>query len=740
MTPLFLGKTSDGARVDLDARALTTHGFILGMTGSGKTGLCVTLLEEAMRARVPVIAVDTKGDLATALLAFAPGAPAIARWTTDAAQASQRIDSALQDAGLDAGGFNAVRAGYEARLYTPGSAAGISINLLGGLTSPDDTTEASLADAADATARGLLGLLGLEADPLTSREYLLLVQLLTTAWSGGGTPTLADLVRQVGQPPFTSLGALALDDFFPPKDRQGLMVRLNGLLASPKFAAWRSGEPLDAQRLLFSGDGRPRLSVYSVAHLADEERVFTVALLLEAVQRWMRRQGGADGLRAIILLDEIFGYFPPAPANPPTKAPLLGLLKQARAFGVGVVLATQNPIDLDYRGLGNIGTWWVGRLQTEQDKQRIRDALASAAAATGATPAQLDGLIATLAPRQFLLHSVHRPQPVVYRTRDAYTLLHGPFSADEVRELAAPMKAPGDAGPASDAQATGGLTPPMGAGATTTGAAATTGGPEVPLGLEPELGPIYEVDSGTALPYLLLKFGVRYRVGTTLGEETVHEFAFPLADKASASELLEGDALAVQGVPFQPTKPAEVTLTSMPRWVSGLKASRLQALVKEHLPGKLETTLLVDPVTKLVSQPTESKEAFIARVLEKRGLSKQAQTLANRLEKKRADLAQAEKQVSTRKAQKWLSVGSGMMSLFGGRGTALGGVGRALSSNRSQDTAEARVEALGIEIQQLQQQLADLRELDETTLEAQRVLPRPGDLKILRLCYAYIVP
>ena len=734
MTDLLLGTTPTGERVQLAPQALTTHGFILGMTGSGKTGLCVTLVEELLRAKVPVIAVDTKGDLATLLLCLSPEDPSLGRWVTDAAQAKTRIEGALAAAGLTVGQLNELRASYEPRLYTPGATTGLPVDLLGSLAPPADPSEEAMAEGADAATRGLLGLLGIEADPLTSREYLLLVQLLTSAWRGGQTPTLVDLVRQVGNPPFTSVGALPLDDFFPQKDRQGLMVRLNGLLASPKFAAWRTGDPLDAQRLLFAPDGRPRLSVYSVAHLSDEERLFAVALLLERVQGWMRRQGGAGGLRAVVLLDEIYGYFPPAPSNPPTKAPLLGLLKQARAFGVSVVLATQNPIDLDYRGLGNIGTWWVGRLQTEQDKQRIRDALASAAAATGATPAQLDGLIATLEPRQFLLHSVHRAQPVVYRTRDTVSVLHGPFSADEVRALTAPMKGttpppaaqPGPATPAPAAVAA--AVPAVAAGAVAAAAAPAAPDLTIPVGLEPELGPVFETDRGVALPFLLLKFGVRYRLGSAVSEETVHELAFPLDNTLSANEVLEGAPSSVKGVPFQNTRPADVTLTPMPPWVAGVKAQKLHALIKERLPNKLETKLLVDAETKLISGPTESADAFTTRVLEKQGISKEAQKLMRALEKKRVDYAQAERELSTRKAEKWLNVGAGVLGLFGGRRSSMSAAGRALSSHRYQGGAEAKLEDLQVEIQQLEHELAAMKEVDPRRFQEQLAVPRASDV------------
>ncbi len=698
---LTLGTSLDSTALTLDPKALTTHGFILGMTGSGKTGLCVVLVEELLRAGVPVLAVDSKGDLATLLLSADPADP--------------RLQKAMAQLGLTAEAFAAFRASYQPRLYTPGATLGLPVDLLGSLAPPADGAPESLAESADAAAQSLLGLLGVEADPLTSREYLLLVQLLSAAWQQGQTPTLSDLVRQVANPPFATVGALPLEDFFPQKDRQNLMVRLNGLLASPKFAAWRTGEPLDPGVLLKSPDGRPRLSVYSVAHLSEEERLFAVAQLLERTQSWMRKQGGSTGLRAVLLIDEIYGYFPPGPANPPTKPPLLGLLKQARAFGVSVVLATQNPIDLDYRGLANIGTWLIGRLQTDQDKARIRDALLSAASATGVTGTQLDDLISKLEPRKFLLHSVHRPQPTVFTSRDTLTELRGPFGAVELRQLSSQLEqhrvAPVAAAPSA-----------------------------VVSSIDPELGPLFELDQGQALPYLLLKFGVRYRLGTAVSEETVHELAFPLEGAHSAAEVLEGDPLSVKGVRFQPAAPAGLTLGVMPAWVNGLKAAKLQAAIRERLPSKLETKLTQDAQTKLISGPTETPEAFAARVIEKQGVSKDRQKLARDLEKRRADYAQAEKELSSRKAEKWLNVGAGVLGLFSGRRSSLTGVGRALASNRQQGGSEAKLEDLALEIQQLEKTLAAQEQVDPRRFVEQVVVPRAGDVQVLRLSLAWIVP
>lgn len=730
MTSLTLG-ASGGTALTLDPKALTTHAFVLGMTGSGKTGLCVVLVEELLAQGVPVIAIDSKGDLGTLLLRFDPmDAASLSQWTADAGLAASQLATALGQTERSLDDDAKVRASYDARLYTPGSTVGLPLDLLGTLAPPPDPSPESLASTADGIARSLLGLLSVEVDPVTSREYLLVVQLLTHAWAQGLTPTLVDLVRQVNQPPFHVVGALPLEDFFPQRERQGLMIRLNGLIASPKFQAWRTGDALDPAVLFRAPDGRPRLSVYSVAHLPDDERVAVVALLLERLQGWMRKQGGANGLRAVVLIDEIFGYFPPSPANPPTKGPLIGLLKQARAFGLSIVLATQNPIDLDYRGLGNIGTWLVGRLQTEQDKARIRDALSAAASATGATPSELETRIAALQPREFLLHSVHRPQPAVFRSRDALTLLHGPFSEDQLKALTAPMRSA--AAPTSPAPAT---TPTPVAQPTT----APAGAPPL-LGLEPDLGPIYETDRGLAKLYLLLKFGVRYRVGSAASEESLYELAFPVEQALTPGEVLEHAPFSVTGVPFQNTPPEGVTYAAVPNWVSGLKHAKLTAAIKERLPSKLETKLLVDPTTKLISGPTETADAFAARVVGRQDVSKESQSLLRTLEKRRADLAQLEREITTRKAQKWLDVGAGVLGLFGGRRSTMSAASRAVSSHRAQGGAEAKLEDLQVEVQQLEAQLANLKSVDARRFTEQVVVPRPSDVQILRLCWAFIVP
>ena len=372
-----------------DAKDLTTHGVIVGMTGSGKTGLGIGLIEEAAIDGIPTIAIDPKGDLGNLLLTFPNLAPAdFAPWVEPGVSAEET--AAAWAAGLAAWGegperIKKFRDAVDLAIYTPGSSAGRPISILRSLAAPapevmDD--EDARREKLNGTVSGLLALLGVDADPLRSREHILMARLVETAWAAGNHLDLAGLIRDVQKPPFDRVGVVDVESFYPAKERNVLAMSLNNLLASPGFGAWLTGEPLDIQRLLWTAEGKPRVSILSIAHLSDAERMFFVTLLLNELVAWMRGQSGTSSLRALLYMDEVFGFFPPV-ANPPAKTPMLTLLKQARAYGLGCVLATQNPVDLDYKGLANAGTWFLGRLQTERDKARVIEGLEGASAAAG---------------------------------------------------------------------------------------------------------------------------------------------------------------------------------------------------------------------------------------------------------------------------------------------------------------------------------------------------------------------
>ncbi len=456
----YLGQT--GERLVLyPSKNLTTHAVCIGMTGSGKTGLCLGLVEEAAIDGVPVLAIDPKGDLANVLLTFAPlTAAAIAPWLEPGSDAEKTVQcwrAGRAGSGKAGARIARLRDGADFSIYTPGSSAGLPLSIMSSLMAPpvELVAEAdALRERVQATVAGLLALAGVDADPVRSRESVLLSSLVDRAWRAGQNLDLAALIQQLQQPPLERVGALDLESFFPARDRFTLAVALNQLLASPAFAAWRDGDPLDVQRLLYTAEGKPRVSIVSIAHLGDAERMFVVTQLFNAVVGWMRTQSGTGSLRAILYMDEMAGYIPPV-ANPPSKAPLLTLLKQGRAFGLGVVLASQNPIDLDYKALANAGTWFVGRLQTERDKARVMEGL-EGAAASASRPfdrGAMERTLAGLGNRVFLLHDVRADQPVTFQTRWTLSYLRGPLSRDEIRRLMDPRKR-------IAAPATGGAVPP----------------------------------------------------------------------------------------------------------------------------------------------------------------------------------------------------------------------------------------------------------------------------------------
>ena len=459
--PLHLGEIVDpatharsGTPVTLAPAALTTHGVIVGQTGSGKTGLAMAMLEEAMLAGVPCVLIDPKGDLANIALTF-PGLSAaeFAPWVEqgDPAVAALQWKDGLAGWGIDGTDITTLHDRAEVVVWTPGSTAGRALNLVGSLRAPTNAPDAEArADEVSGTVSGLLGLIGVESDPLSGREHILLANLVERSWAAGSDLTLEALLTQIQTPPMRKLGVLELDTFYPEKDRTALVMKLNGLLASPSFASWAAGDPLEIATLLRNPAGKARASVVSIAHLSDEERQFAVARILGALITWMRAQPGTSDLRVLLYIDEVLGYVPPT-ANPATKGPILTLVKQGRAFGVGVVLATQNPVDVDYKVLSNATTWMIGRLQTERDRDRLLEGMRSAAGGV-----DIDALAATisgLAKREFVLQRAGADNPLVFTSRWAMSYLRGPLTREQISRLTPQAAAPGTAGATAETAA-----------------------------------------------------------------------------------------------------------------------------------------------------------------------------------------------------------------------------------------------------------------------------------------------
>ncbi len=543
----YLGKVYDlDARkrteelVLYDSKDLVTHGVCVGMTGSGKTGLCIGLLEEAAIDNIPAIVIDPKGDLSNLLLTFPNLAPEeFEPWVNpeDAArkgilpqaypaqQAANWTDG-LAKWGQDAARIRKLRESADFTIYTPGSNAGVPVSVLKSFAAPGDAVlndREQFRDRIAATATAVLSLVGIDVDPIQSREHILLSSIFDAAWRDGKDLDLAAIIQQIQAPPFGRIGVLDLESFYPSKERFKLAMSLNIMMASPGFETWLEGDPLEPASLLYTPQGRPRISIFSIAHLSDPERMFFVTLLLNQMLSWMRAQPGTTSLRAILYMDEIFGYFPPV-ANPPSKKPLLTLLKQARAFGVGVLLATQNPVDLDYKGLANCGTWFIGRLQTERDKARVLDGLEGASAAAGGRfdRANLDNILSGLGSRVFLMNNVHDDGPEVFETRWCLSYLRGPMTRQQIKLL---MDDKRKASMAAGAPAAGaGAKTPSGKGAAR---------PVLPPGIDERFLPVRATTGIVYEPVVLGGATVRF-VDPKLGIDEQREVAFiaPVGDGA----------------------------------------------------------------------------------------------------------------------------------------------------------------------------------------------------------------
>lgn len=443
------GQRIQDSHVSYDPSDLTTHGVIVGMTGSGKTGLGIIYLEEALRNDIPTLIIDPKGDMTNLLLTF-PGLSAeeFRPWIDEAAarkdgkspdqeakDESDKWRKGLDSWGITGDDIGSMRSKTDMTIYTPGSAAGVPLNVIGHLEVPElswDTDSEAMRDEIQGYVAGLLGLVDVDADPISSRAHILLSNLIEHSWRQGNSLDITKLITQIVTPPIRKLGVFEVDTFFPEKDRIALAMKLNGLLASPSFAAWMDGQPLDIGSLLWN-EGRPQAAIVYIAHLSEPERQFIVTLLLSKVTTWMRTQSGSTELRALIYMDEVFGFVPPT-AEPPSKKPILTLLKQARAFGVGLLLSTQNPVDLDYKAMSNAGTWCIGRLQTERDKARILEALSSSSG--DVDMAEIDSRISNLSKRTFLLHNTNDPGPTAFTTRWAMSYLRGPMTRTEIGRVA----------------------------------------------------------------------------------------------------------------------------------------------------------------------------------------------------------------------------------------------------------------------------------------------------------------
>ncbi len=786
----YLGREYDPAaqqvREDLllyDAKDLTTHAVCVGMTGSGKTGLCLTLLEEAAIDGIPAIAIDPKGDLGNLMLTFPELRAADFRPWIDPAEAARngkspdeyaqsvadRYRKGLSDWGQDPARIARFRDSVDIAIYTPGSSAGLPLTVLRSLSAPPAAVVAD-GDAflarITAVVSGLLGLLGIDADPLRSREHILLSTILDRAWREGRELDLGSLVREIQSPPFDKIGILDLETCYPAKDRFELAMSFNSLIASPGFSAWTQGEPLDVQRLLYTPEGKPRLSIVSLAHLSDVERMFFVTILLNEVISWMRGQSGTTSLRALLYMDEVFGYFPPT-ANPPAKTPMLTLLKQARAFGLGVVLATQNPVDLDYKGLANAGTWFLGRLQTERDKARVLDGLQTAAAGAGATfdRQQTEAILSSLGNRVFLMNNVHEDRPVVFQTRWVLSYLRGPLTRDQIALLMQARRQTAPAPIAVPASPLATPSPTVSKPSTTVSPAGAR--PLLPPGVtESFLVSREKRASGTALTYRPAIFGTAqiHFVQASLGVDAWQDVALlAAADDLSSNESVWEQATPLAEAPEFEAEPAEGTaFAELPAELSRPKTyTSLSTGLKSYVYRTQRLALWRCALLKETSRPGESEGDFRVRI--RQSVSEQRDLALERLREKfapklaalqeqrrkaeqRVEKERVEAKESTLSAA--VSVGSSILgALLGRKMLSTTTMNRAATSARAATRAsrqradigraEETVEAISERLNDLETQShAEIEKIrqsldpDTLVLEQIEVKPRKADVNV----------
>ncbi len=785
---LAAGKTEPGV-VLYDSRDLTTHAVIVGMTGSGKTGLGIGLIEEAAIDGVPVLAIDPKGDLPNLLLTFPELRPEdFEPWVSDgdarrkglsrkdwARAQAETWRTGLSEWGQDGDRIGRLRSAAGFTVYTPGSTAGVPLSILDSFKAPpaalvDD--DELLADRVATTAGSLLSLLGIGADPLRSRDHILLATLLDHGWREGRDFDLPELIHQIQRPPVARVGVLDLEAFYPEKQRFELALAVNNLLAAPGFEAWLRGEPLDIGRLLFDGAGKPQVAIVSIAHLSDTERMFFLALLLDQVVAWVRQQAGTSSLRALLYMDELFGYLPPV-AEPPTKKPLLTLLKQARAHGFGLALATQNPVDLDYKALANAGTWFVGRLQTDRDKQRLLDGLEGAAAGpSGFDRRAMESTLAGLKQRVFLLHDVRQDAPTVFETRWVMSYLAGPMTREQIRRLQPVAET--DAVEAKTDQVKVSL--PSRSAEPAVVAQRPVSLAQAPPVLPPEVpqrflrlavgaeGPVrYEpgLVGFARVHYLEKKSGV-----TT--DERISCWAL-LSSDSGGVDWAAAEPLAIEPGDLLEAPPVPGSFADLPAAAARARSyAAWRKSLAEHLYRRRRLESYRSRVLDESSRPGESERDFRLRVAqlarerrdaavdELRGRhAKKAQALAERLRRAEERREREQDQVARQKYDTVVSVGATVLSaLLGRRRVSMSSLGRATTAARGWGRAREQAEDVARAQADTERLASESRELEATLaaeietlnarfdvanerLEVGALAPRKSDIEVESVALAW---
>ncbi|RMF38709.1 MAG: DUF853 family protein [Planctomycetota bacterium] len=789
----YLGKKYDlvnrqvlPEKVLYEANDLTTHGMCVGMTGSGKTGLCISMLEEAALDGIPVLAVDPKGDLGNLCLTFPELRPEdFLPWIDPreaaaqgksleqlARETAERWRQGLAQWDISPERIRHLKNRAEVAVYTPGSNTGIPLTVLKGFAVPPRAVLEDgeiYRDRIAGTTSGLLTLLGIDADAVTSREHILISNILDHAWRRGYDLDLPELIRSIQSPPMQKVGVFDLESFFPADKRMGLAMQLNNLLASPAMAGWLEGHPLNIQELLYTPDGKPKIAILSIAHLDDTQRMSFVTLLLTELLSWMRSQTGTSSLRAMFYMDEVYGYFPPS-AKPPCKPLMLTLLKQARAFGLGILLATQNPVDLDYKGLSNIGTWFLGRLQTERDKARVMEGLEGVAAQSGEEfdRSAMEATLAGLGKRVFLMNNVHDDAHTLFHTRWAMSFLSGPMSREQIQRLMEPVRTrlataePLASGRESEAEISdeGRGSPPTQRKSATPPRRVNR--PIVPadvvekfwqplLSADPEAQIQYRpaVAAVASCHYVRVKAKIDLWMDRALVVPRTEPLPQPLWDAAQLvpPQALQLDENPLAGADFMEVPAELLDDRNYRRWRDELKDFLYRQMpisvyyCKEldlwSQPGQTELEARLAWSQQVRELRDSEKEKILTRyAVRVRALEKKIQTARQRLQREEAQFRQQH-------VSNLLNVGQTVLGALMGRriasraATTGRGFGRAaqqktdvVHARESLETLQAELEELDRQCQQEIDALRDRYSIDSLTLEEVQVRCRKGDLRI----------
>ena len=756
-----------------DSKDLTTHAMCVGMTGSGKTGLCITLLEEAAIDNIPIIIIDPKGDMTNLLLTFPDfKTEDYLPWINESDASSLGItkeDYALKQSEIWKSGLEKwdqsgdrikkLKESAEFSIYTPGSNSGIPISVLKSFDAPSKELledDDLFSEKISSTATGILGLLGIDADPLKSREHILISNILKFYWEQGTNLELIKLIQAIQNPPIKNIGAFDVESFYPSKDRFELAISLNSLLSAPSFQSWLEGQPLDIDHILHDSQGKPNVSIFYIAHLNDNERMFFVTMLFNQITSWMRKQTGTGSLRAILYFDEIFGYLPPV-ANPPSKRPLMLLLKQARAFGLGIVLATQNPVDLDYKALSNIGTWFIGRLQTDRDKQRVLDGLEGATNETGNSfnRNEIEKTITNLDKRVFLLHNVHEDHAVIFQTRWALSYLAGPLSTIQVKELTKSKNIQSDSNEA------------VRTADTFTTNQNTSAQPNLPSEILqyflPLRGSLYNEAQLVYKPFVLCNAEINYlNPKMKVDEKKTSTMIFPLTDGPVPVDWQKGTEIETSIDDLSKNGENNSSFDSLPADAASAKNySKWDNDYEDFIYRNNSIDLLTSPSLKITSLPNESEREFRVRLnqrfREERDAwveklrdkyAQKAASLETKIRNAQAAIEREKAQAQQQNLTTVINIGATLLGAFLGRkamssttvnkaGTSLKSAGKIFKEKQDVQRATENLSVLQQQLQdlqnELQQEINDYNEKNDVTnevYESTKVRPKKTDIKV----------